>query len=248
VPWLGTVVRLHTNLLECDVPATEILSEAEIKYGLFPPLSVTVDARTDSTISLSWDPGLDRRIDRYKVYWDTDSGFDSPYTFNSDTHPDQVAFDETSAVLSGLDTSVEYFIMVSAFSDYTAPANGVTTTYESLLPPKLILNDPPAIPSYPIEVAETTNGSCTPTEEVLNVTIARIVGGIRIHWDPVSDACIDGYRVKGDTSPQSPATFSDLVDTDQTFVEFDPSETFFLVVGKFGGAEGPEGPLGHGRD
>ena len=43
--------------------------------GLFPPRSITSTGATDTTISISWDPGtVTHHIDGYKVYWDTDSG------------------------------------------------------------------------------------------------------------------------------------------------------------------------------
>lgn len=75
VPHLGTVVRLQSDKLAADPIEITHISEIDVKYGLFPPLSVTVDAVTDSAVSLSWDPGLiTDHISGYRIYWDTESG------------------------------------------------------------------------------------------------------------------------------------------------------------------------------
>jgi hypothetical protein len=80
VPHLGTVVRLQSDKIAgagLPNPAEDFthLAELDIKYGLFPPLSVTVDGVSDTTVDLSWDPGqITEHIDGYRIYWDTESG------------------------------------------------------------------------------------------------------------------------------------------------------------------------------
>ena len=75
VPHLGTVVRLQSDKIAQDEFVFTHLPEIDIKYGLFPPLSVTPGGVTDTTVDLSWDPGLiTPHISGYRIYWDTESG------------------------------------------------------------------------------------------------------------------------------------------------------------------------------
>jgi hypothetical protein len=75
VSHLGTVVRLQSDKLAADPFSITHISEIDMKYGLYPPLSVTVDAVTDTSVDLSWDPGLiTDHISGYRIYWDTESG------------------------------------------------------------------------------------------------------------------------------------------------------------------------------
>ena len=75
VPHLGTVVRLQSDKIAQDEFVFTHLPEIDIKYGLFPPLSVTPGGVTDTTVDLSWDPGLiTTHISGYRIYWDTKSG------------------------------------------------------------------------------------------------------------------------------------------------------------------------------
>jgi len=75
VPHLGTVVRLQSNKVAVNTRDFTHLSEIDVKYGLFPPLALTVGTVTDTTVDLSWDPGLiTDHINGYRIYWDTESG------------------------------------------------------------------------------------------------------------------------------------------------------------------------------
>ncbi len=122
VPHIGTVVRLQSGNSAPSVDGFTSLDETDIKFGLFPPRAITVEGTTATSVEISWDPGLiTDEIDRYKVYWDTDSGASTPYAFNSDTHPAQVSFAGTSAVISGLTPGVPYFFTVTSVRDYCEP-------------------------------------------------------------------------------------------------------------------------------
>ena len=76
VPYLGTVVRLQSDPERCRLHVLlDRARETDIKFGLFPPRSITRHRLDQHDVSLSWDPGLDtHRINGYKIYWDTDSG------------------------------------------------------------------------------------------------------------------------------------------------------------------------------
>jgi hypothetical protein len=75
VPHLGTVVLIQSDKVAADKLSFTHLAELDVKYGLFPPLSLEVDAVSDTSVDLSWDPGLiTEHIDSYRIYWDTESG------------------------------------------------------------------------------------------------------------------------------------------------------------------------------
>lgn len=75
VPHLGTVVRLQSDKTAPNDTNFTHLAEIDVKYGLFPPLSLTTGTVTDTSVELAWDPGLiTDEIDGYRIYWDTESG------------------------------------------------------------------------------------------------------------------------------------------------------------------------------
>ncbi len=238
-PHVGTVVRLMSAERVEDAGTFTSVEETDIKYGLFPPLAVTVDTQniTDYTMPLSWDPGLvTDRIDGYKVYWDTETGGGLDGYDNSMT---QMGAGNTSATLTGLDRDTQYFITVTSLSDFTDPASGITTTYESLLYPTTVSADPSPLP---IEAVATT--TCTPTEEIGGVMVGKPGGSdIRISWNPSTDLCLTGYQILGAHTPELETNFSPVVeDTGPvTYWDFDPAESCFLVLSKGTGGTGPWG-------
>jgi len=243
VPHLGTVVRLQS---EQDAPADLIsfstLAETDIHFGLFPPRSINVTETTAGSVSLSWDPGADtHRISDYRVYWDTDPGAVSPYSFDSVANPGQVSFAGTTATVSGLAPGATHYFTVTSRSVFTDPSSGVVTTYESLLYPTQVSGDPSFI--YPVEVQAST--LCAATAEVTEVTVdtTGVPGEIEICWDPVTDPCLSGYLVLGADSPDSDAGFSTVAELDPvTCWTGSPAQSYFLVIAK--GITG-NGPWGH---
>ncbi len=247
VPLLGTVVRLQSVPLACQVEGLSSLDETDIKFGLFPPRTIAVGSVTETSVELTWDPGLDtHRIGvpggpSYRVYWDTDSGANSPYAFDSIDQAGQATINGTSAVIGGLTPGVEYFFSVTSRSQYANPATGTPVVYESLLYPLQVAGPAGSVPA---EVSATPGGACAPTAEVEGVTLAKVPAGIEICWDPVVDPCVEGYRIFGASSPESASNFSVLVpDTGLvTCHSFDPAAGYFLVAGQ---GSGGTGPLGH---
>jgi hypothetical protein len=238
-PHIGTVVRLMSAERVDDADTFTSVVETDIKFGLFPPLSVTVDTQniTDHTMPLSWDPGLvTDRIDGYKVYWDTETGGGLDGYDNSLT---QMGAGNTSATLTSLDRGTQYFVTVTSLSDFTDPASGITTTYESLLYPTTMSADPSPLP---IEAIAST--TCTPADEIGGVMVGKPGGtDIRISWSPSTDLCLTGYQILGADTPELETNFSPVVE-DTGLVEywdFDPTESYFLVLSKGTGGTGPWG-------
>jgi hypothetical protein len=243
VPHLGTVVRLQSDQNVADTTSFTTVAETDIGYGLFPPRTITVTGTTDTTVTLSWDPGLDtHRINDYKLYWDTDSGATSSYAFNSVSNAGQVSFAGTSATISGLTKGIPYYVTVASRSIYTDPSTSVATTFESLLYPTQVSGDPSYV--YPIEVQGTT--TCTPTALVSGVTVGKSGSSTTICWSGASDPCLTGYRILGAASPSSDTGFTTVADTGpETCWTGTPSQSYFLVVARGTGATGPWGSFGH---
>ncbi len=243
---LGTVARMMSRNTADSVQdfnaGDDVAAEVDIKFGLFPPLSVTVGTITDTTVDLSWNPGLETgRIDGYRIYWDTDSGGTSGYAFDSMTNVLQATIVGTTATITGLTPGTQYYFTVNATSNYTDPSSNVTTAYESLLYPKQI----PAVPTpLPLEVpATTTGGGCAPSQEITGLTVGKSGTFQEFCWTATADGCVDGYRILGASTPESDLNFS-IVESDTgliTCTTIDPTESYFLVIGKGGGT----GPWGH---
>ena len=170
---LTTVVRLQSTTHAEDEqdfgPGEDILSEIDVKFGLFPPRSVTVGTVADTSVQLSWDPGslpdAQDRIDGFRVYWDTDSGNASSYAFDSVANPGQVSFAGASATISSLSAGTTYFFTVTSVSTFSDQSASGSTTYESLLFPGQI----PAVPvDLPVEVSAMTSGGAEPAGAVPN--------------------------------------------------------------------------------
>jgi hypothetical protein len=202
VPYMGTVVRLRSPQIsdqDCvgqdpDLCFPSVI-ETDIKFGLFPPLSISVTPTGDNNVNLAWDPGDDTsRITGFKVYWDTDSGGASGYTYNSESHSGQVSFGTNSADISGLTAGTEYFFTVTSLSTFTNPASGVVTTYESLIFPTQVSGDPDFV--YPVEVmGTTTGGACDPPEVTgVNVEMAG-ANEAQICWNLSPETCVADYEV-----------------------------------------------------
>ena len=219
-PYQGTVVRLTSVQNAPDFTSFTAVDETNIKFGLLPPRTIQVTRTTDTSVSLSWDPGLDtHRITDYKVYWDTDSGAATPYASSMVTGG-------TSAAIGGLTPGTTYYFTVTARSTFTDPSSGVVTTYESLLYPRQTTGDPSFV--YPVEVQATT--ACA---EVTGLRVNKAAGGnIQICWNPSSAACAIGYRVFGAGSPTSAAGFSTLADTglETTCWTGNPGQGYFLAI------------------
>ena len=238
-PVLGTVARLQSDLLVADETSFTVLDETDFKYGLFPPRSITVNNVGDTTIELSWDPGLvTDRIDGYRIYWDTDSGSDSAYTFDSLSNPGQAVIVGTTATISGLTPGTGYFLSVTALSTYANPATQVPINYESALFPITIPGSPAPVPAE--VTALTSGGLCTPTAPVANVRMDRVGLQQVISWDPAVDPCLEGYQILRAASPESDANFSvEVPDTGlTTSATADFGSGYFIVVTKGSGGTG----------
>ena len=236
-PNLGTVVRLMSEQNEANDTTFTDLQETDIKYGLFPPRSITSTDETDTTISISWDPGtITHHIDGYKVYWDTDSGATTNYAFDSVNNAGQVDVVGTTATISGLAAGIDYFITVTAISDFTSLSSGVMTTYESLLYPRATAGASGPLP--PELMATTTSG----IPEVTGVTVNKTTGpDVEVCWDAA--AGVEGYTILGASDPSAAGNFTPVVaDTGLvTCHQFDPAAGYFIVVGTSAGASGPWG-------
>lgn len=241
VPVIGTAVRLQSAQNAADQTSFTTVDETNIVFGLFPPRSITAGTTTNTTINLSWDPGLDtHRISSYKIYWDTDSGSVNSYAFNSVANAGQVSFAGTSATISGLTPGTTYYVTVTSRSIYTDPSSGVVTTYESILYPTQVSGDPSFV--YPTEVqATTTSPTCIPTAEVANLTVNYNGPNFDFCWDAVTDPCLQGYRLLGANSPESPANFTTVTDVGTGTICFTgaPAQGFFLVKARGTGGTGP---------
>ena len=53
------MARLVSAQVAPDTTTYTTLSETDIKYGMFPPLSITADNITATSVDISWDPGLE---------------------------------------------------------------------------------------------------------------------------------------------------------------------------------------------
>jgi hypothetical protein len=246
VPWIGTVVRLESVQNATDLTSWSMIQEGPVAYGPFPPVTIQATGSTDTTVSLSWNPGNDtHRIVGYKVYWDTDSGAASSYAFNSAANPGQATITGTTATITGLTAGTTYFFTVTTLATYTDPSSGIVTNYESLLYPTQVSGDPSFV--YPVEVqATTTGGVCIPTAEVQGLTVDYASGGaITICWNAVNDPCLQGYRVLGANTPEAAANFSTVADTGVgTCWTGTTASRYFLVVALGTGGNGPWGHYG----
>ena len=244
VPNIGTVVILQSEQTAADLTSWSKLDITDIRFGLFPPVTMTAGTATDTTLDVSWDPGLDtHRIDGYRVYWDTDSGASTAYA----NFVDVPGAGNTSTTLTDLTPGTTYYITVTSLSTYANPTRPTNpTTYESLLFPTQVSGDPSNV--YPVEVqASTTGGACTPTEEIAGLTLDKATGAeVTVCWAATSDSCVDGYRVVGAADATSDANFAPLADVGLTTCwTGDPgTANYFLVVGRGTGGEGPWGHYG----
>lgn len=258
VPYLGSVVLLrgpqnvdYTSAemsAGAETPCTNFttLDFTDIGYGLFPPVSITAGAVTDTSVTISWDPGNDtHRISGYKIYWDTDSGSSTDYAFNSVANAGQVVFNGTQATISGLTPGTQYYFTVTSLSDFTDPSTSVVTQYESIRYPTTVSGDPSY--SYPVEVtATTTGGSCIPTQEVTGLTVDKATPNIHVCWNASSDPCAVGYDVLASDDVTTDASWSVVGQTGLTTCwDGNPSQTYLLVRVRGTGGTGPWGHYGH---
>ena len=227
-----------------ETPCTAFTTVAytDISYGLLPPVSITAGAVTDTTLSLSWNPGNDtHRLAGYKIYWDTDPGASTNYAFDSVTNPGQVAFAGTTATISGLTPGATYYVTVTSLSDFTDPSTGVVTRYESIRYPTTVSGDPNF--SYPIEVATTTTGgTCIPTLQVTGLTVDKSAPNIHACWSPTTDACAVGYDVLASDDATSDINWSVVGQVGLTTCwDGNPSQKFLLIRSRGTGGNGPWG-------
>jgi hypothetical protein len=240
VPYLGTVARVVSPQNgPADYVSFSDIAEADIKFGLFPPISVSTGTVGDDSVQVSWDPGSETdQIDAYAVYWGPASGAAETYA----NRTPQPASSGTTAVISGLLPGTEYFFTVTSLSDYENPATAVTTTYESMLFPLTIEAGGGGF--VPMEVGATT--TCTggiPPVEIQGLTANRLSGTqIEICWEPLPNTCITEYEILGATTPESPGNFSVLAThtgPGNCSTLDDPAEGYFLVRAAGSGGSGP---------
>ena len=257
-PFVGSVALLR-GPQRSDFTAAEISANAEtpctnfttvdftdISYGLLPPVSITAGTATDTSVSLSWNPGNDtHRIVSYKIYWDTDPGASTPYAFNSVTNSGQVAFAGTTAVISGLTPGTAYYFTVTSLSDFTDPSSSAVTRYESIRYPTTIAGDPSS--SYPVEVTKTTTGgTCIPTQQVLGLTVDKANPNVHVCWSPTADACAVGYDVLASDNATSDVGWSVVGQVGLTTCwDGNPSQKYLLVRARGTGGNGPWGHYLH---
>jgi hypothetical protein len=255
VPYLGSVAlvrgprRVDFAAGETgESPCTNFttLDFTDMAYGLFPPLSITAGAVTDTTVSLSWNPGNDvHRINGYRIYWDTDPGASTNYAFNSVANAGQVSIVGTTATISGLTPGTPYYFTVTSLSSFTDPSSAVVTQYESIRYPTTVSGDPAF--SYPVEVtASTTGGTCIPQQQVLALTADRVGTDVHACWSPSLDPCTVGYDVLASDDKTSDVNWTVVGQVGLTTCwDGDPAHTFMLVRARGTGGNGPWGHYSH---
>jgi len=270
VPHIGTVARLMSNTEAPSVDAFTTLDETDIKYGLFPPVSISAvrTPGTDDSVDVSWDPGsITSHIDRYKIYWDTSSGATTmgAYAFDSDADSGGVSFTgPTSATISGLTELTPYYFTVTSVTEYCPPADcdnnpcsptcpspatgcgsvacNDTHTFESLMYPLQVGGGASPIPA---EVSATP--ACVPELEVQNLALDRgptPATDVEFCWDMLADPCNSSYSIlHSDFGGSFSAILPDtgLVSCDDVL---NAPDGLYLVVGKGTGGTGPWGHFG----
>ena len=240
VPYLGTVARLVSRQNgPADYVSFSDVAEADIKFGLFPPVSVSIDATADDAVQLSWNPGTETdEIDGYAVHWGPTSGASGPY----ENRTPQLASAGVGATIGGLLAGTQYFFTVTSLSDHENPATSVTKTYESLIFPLSIEANGGGF--IPVEVSATT--TCTggvPPVEIEGLTVDRPSDTeVEVCWTPSPNTCITGYEILGATSPESPTDFSVLATHSgpgNCHTLNHPTEDYFLVRATGSGGPGP---------
>lgn len=239
-PYLGTLVRLQSVTNAADETSFSVLDESDIKYGLFPPLSMTVTGATSHSVTLSWNPGLPaggpNRLVGYNIYWGTQSGvYGAPQFVDGGT--------TTSATIDGLMPGTTYFFTVTSLSDYRDPASQQTHRYESLKYPSTVPTNGTALP---LEVSTAT--TCTPTKEVEGLTVTKENGGtLKMCWTQPADSCVTGYRILQANDATSPAAWAPLADVNGATTVcqggLNSQQKFFLVLSR--GTNNTTGPWGH---
>jgi len=211
---------------------------------VYQPLAYgsALDLFSDDSMEVSWNPGTPtelHRIDGYKIYWDTETGGGANGYDNSVTQP---AGSGTTVMIEELDRDTEYFVTVTSLSDYTDPASGVQTQYESLLYPMTV-----GAGSGPLPVEASATTTCTiPLDEIASLHVDKVGhdGTIQMCWSESSDPCTSGYQIIGADTPESDTNYSPLVEDTGLVIcnTLNPSESYFLVLSK--GSRGT-GEWGH---
>jgi hypothetical protein len=220
--------------------------------GLFPPVSIQVDAALDGSVQLSWNPGDETYIDRYKVYWGPASG---AYDSNSDDDSSQITGDlsvgNNSVIVTGLTNGVSYYFTVSALRSYANPGPGdsdpsvknSTFEFESPLFPVLGTTDPDF--DYPSEVGAVPGAGCFPVAEVRGLSVVKSGADLEFCWDAAEDSCLSGYELLGSNDASSDAGWGSVADPGAaTCWTGSPDAGYYLVVGDGPGGHGPWGHYG----
>lgn len=253
-PFVGSVALLRgpqqANFAAGEVgetPCTNFTTVefTDIGYGLFPPVSITAGATTDTTVALSWNPGNDtHRLSGYKIYWDTDPGASTPYAFNSVANAGQVSIVGTTATISGLTPGTTYYFTVTSLSNFTDPSTSATTQYESIRYPTTVAGDPSF--SYPVEVAGTTTGGACVPSVVTSMTVDKANPNVHVCWTPTGDLCTVGYDVLASDDATSDVGWSVVGSVGLTSCwDGNPSQKFLLVRARGTSSNGPWGHYSH---
>lgn len=190
VPKLGVVATLGTNRAWEEPEAWLGAIWSTFGHGLYPPLDTWVEENGNGWVRIAWDPGrFPEHVERWKVYWDTDSGADSEYAFDSDSFPALVTFDGYSATIQVPDCAPRYF-SVTALTTHLDEDSGLSHEYESLKYPEQVFGDPDF--AYPQEVVGRSAGdqavtiTSTPDPPALcgpgSITLTATPGFVEYRW------------------------------------------------------------------
>ena len=161
VPHYGAIAQMVSPQDTASLTAWRQAESTSIGFGLLPPLSITADSTTASSVTVSWDPGrVTSEIDEFVVHWGTQPGAVVAPPDSSELRGDTIPVTQTSYTITGLAPATTYYVSVTTKRAYTDPLAGVTTAYRSIELPLTVGadvdGDGTRETSYPPEVAAVT--------------------------------------------------------------------------------------------